>query len=59
MTHNYVSSAGLASALAFLGTRSADLVSGCEAGARGELHARFLAALQQHRPEVMAPPRES
>ncbi len=53
MTHNYVSGAGLAAALAFLGTRSADLVSGCEgAGARTGLHARFLAALQQRRPEV-------
>ena len=56
VTHNYVSGAGLASALAFLGTRSADLVSGCEgAGARTGLHARFLAALQQRRPEVMGP----
>jgi hypothetical protein len=55
VTHNFVSATGLPSALAFLGTRSAELVSGCDRGAREGLHARFLAALRQQRPEVSFP----
>ena len=52
MTHNFVGSCGLRSALAFLATGSAELVSGCAREARGDLHARFLSALRQQRPEV-------
>ena len=55
MTHNFVSSCGLRSALAFLATGSAELVSGCAREAREGLHARFLSALRQQQPEVRMP----
>lgn len=54
MTHNYVSSAGLPTVLAFLRTGRADLVSGCAEDERANLHDRFVAALRQQRPQVSA-----
>ena len=52
VTQNFVSSVGLRQCLAFLKTGNPDLVSGCLQHERTDLHQRFLAALQKHRPEV-------
>lgn len=52
VTQNFVSSAGLRQCMAFLKTGNPDLVSGCLQEKRGDLHERFLAALQEQRPEV-------
>ena len=54
VTQNYVGTANLPHVLAFLRSRSAALVSGCEEGQRGALYDRFVAALKAKRPELLA-----
>ncbi|WIA16758.1 hypothetical protein OEZ85_013410 [Tetradesmus obliquus] len=54
VTQNFVSSVGLPAVLAFLKQGSEGLVSGCCLQDRSSLHDRFVAALQQRRPQVLA-----
>ena len=59
MTQNYVSTANLSHVMRFLAKGSVELVSGCSVAARGDLHARFLSALEQQRPDVVQRLREA
>ncbi|KAK9819897.1 hypothetical protein WJX72_003757 [[Myrmecia] bisecta] len=53
VTQNYVSSINLPHVLEFLRCGREDLVSGCDMADRRSLHDRFLAKLQEKRPEVV------
>lgn len=50
ITQNFVSAANLPNVLQHL--QNPALVSGCSLAERATLHDRFVAALQQHKPEV-------
>ncbi|PNH08020.1 F-box protein [Tetrabaena socialis] len=54
ITQNFVSEVGLPSVLAFLRSRRPEMVSGCSHENRCNLYDRFVAALRQHRPAVLA-----
>ena len=55
LTQNFVSSVNLPHVLKFVATKSEDLISGCPPEDRTTLHRRFVAALEEHRPEVDLP----
>ena len=55
LTQNFVSSVNLPHVLKFVATKSEDLISGCPPKDRATLHRRFVAALEEHRPEVDLP----
>jgi hypothetical protein len=57
ITQNYVSAANLPSVLRHL--QNPALVSGCSLAERATLHDRFVAALQQQKPEVRSVRHES
>lgn len=54
VTHNFVSAANLPRVLRCLRTRDPDLISGCPREERSALYGRFCAALEAHRPELLA-----
>jgi hypothetical protein len=53
ITQNFVSRTNLPHVLSYIQPGRADLVSGCALQDRASLHDRFVAALQEKRPEVM------
>lgn len=58
MTQNFVSQVTLPHVLAHLRSRSPALVSGCAKEARSGMYDRFVAALREHRPELLERVRE-